>query len=245
MLTHRSSILLSLLLALLAVRGFGAEPAAPARAPGWLGVSIQEVGEALAEELAKRFGVEAGTGVLVMEALKGGPAEAAGIHSGDVIVGLGGHPIWEVRQLQQKVRALSVGKVVEVAILRERERLKVLVKVGPMPEEAQAQLIGEPLGLFIRVPSFGKGPREVHELGAKGSELPQEGVVVAFVEAGSPADRAGLQPRDVILAIDGVEVASLKAYLEALRGASSERHLALTVLREGSRLDLLLHPQGR
>lgn len=235
---------MSLLLTLLAVQGFGAEPAAPARAPGWLGVSIQEVGEALAEELAKHFGVEAGTGVLVMEAFKGGPAEAAGVRPGDVIVGLDGRPIWEVRQLQQKVRALSVGKVVEVAILREQERLKVPLKVGPMPEEAQAQLIGEPFGLFIHLPSFGKGTREVHEPSVKGSEPSQDGVVVAFVEAGSPADRAGLQPRDVILAIDGVEVASLKAYLEALRGASSERPLALTILREGSRLELLLPPRA-
>ncbi|MFN3477679.1 MAG: PDZ domain-containing protein, partial [Candidatus Methylomirabilales bacterium] len=115
MLKHRLSLLLSLLLTLLAVQGFSAEPAAPARVPGWLGVSIQERGEALAEELAKCFGVEAGTGVL--------------------------------------------------------------------------------------------------------SEPPQEGVVVAFVEAGSPADGAGLQPWDVILAIEGANVASLKAYLEALRRA--------------------------
>lgn len=69
-----------------------------------------------------------------------------------MIVGLDGRPIWEVRQLQQKVRALFVGKVVEVAILRERERLKVPVNVGPMPEEAQVQLLSEPLGLFIRLP---------------------------------------------------------------------------------------------
>lgn len=235
---------MGLLLTLLAVQGLGAEPAVLPRTLGWLGVSIQEVGEALAEELAKRFGVEAGTGVLVMEALRGGPAEAAGIQPGDVIVGLDGRPIWKVRQLQQRVRALSVGKIVEVAILRERKRLKVPVKVGPMPEEAQAQLIGEPLGLFIRLPSFGKGPREVHEPSAKGSEPSQEGMVVAFVEAGSPADRAGLQPRDVILAIDGIKITSLKAYLEAFRRAPSERPLALTVLREGSRLDLLLPPRA-
>ncbi len=38
---------------------------------GWLGVSIQEVGEELAERLAVTFGVESGTGVLVVEAIQG------------------------------------------------------------------------------------------------------------------------------------------------------------------------------
>ena len=55
---------------------------------GWLGISIQEVGEELAERLAATFGVESGTGVLVIEAIRGGPCEAGGLKANDVIVKL-------------------------------------------------------------------------------------------------------------------------------------------------------------
>src|SRR5438876_1345055 len=54
---------------------------------GWLGIAIQDV----TDELAGTFGVK--EGVLVAEVMKGGPAEAAGVRQGDVIVDLNGAPI--------------------------------------------------------------------------------------------------------------------------------------------------------
>lgn len=44
---------------------------------GWLGITIQDVGEELADQLASRFGPAAGIGVLVVEAMPNGPAAAA------------------------------------------------------------------------------------------------------------------------------------------------------------------------
>src|SRR6058998_2642163 len=64
---------------------------------GWLGIAIQDV----TDELAGTFGVK--EGVLVAEVMKGGPAEAAGVRQGDVIVELNGAPIKEVPELQRRV----------------------------------------------------------------------------------------------------------------------------------------------
>ncbi len=66
---------------------------------GWLGIAIQDV----TDELAGTFGVK--EGVLVAEVMKGGPAEAAGVRQGDVIVELNGAPIKEVPELQRRVAA--------------------------------------------------------------------------------------------------------------------------------------------
>ncbi|PYM68254.1 MAG: peptidase [Candidatus Rokuibacteriota bacterium] len=63
---------------------------------GWLGIAIQDV----TDELAGTFGVR--EGVLVAEVMKGGPAEAAGVRQGDIIVELNGAPIKEVPELQRR-----------------------------------------------------------------------------------------------------------------------------------------------
>ncbi len=56
---------------------------------GWLGVVIQDLTPALAQE----FGLERTEGALVAEVLKGSPADRAGLRPGDVIVGYEGKPV--------------------------------------------------------------------------------------------------------------------------------------------------------
>jgi Do/DeqQ family serine protease len=59
------------------------------------------------------------------------------------------------------------------------------------------------------------------------------GAVVARVEAGSPARRAGLQPGDVIVAIDGVAVESSSDLRNRIGLTPIGRELRLTILRDG------------
>ena len=61
-----------------------------------------------------------------------------------------------------------------------------------------------------------------------------EGVVAAEVAAGTPGEQAGLQPGDVLIAIDGRSVASLDDVLEAAHAAEPGTQLEYTVLRLGS-----------
>src|SRR5207249_11500757 len=70
---------------------------------GWLGIVIQDV----TDQLSGSFGVKEREGVLVAEVMKGSPAEAAGLRAGDVVVELGGTPIKEVPDLQQRIAAVK------------------------------------------------------------------------------------------------------------------------------------------
>jgi S1-C subfamily serine protease len=58
-----------------------------------------------------------------------------------------------------------------------------------------------------------------------------QGVVVAQVQPGSPAAQAGLQPRDVITAVDGQPLESDTGLAEAISAHKPGDTLALTVLR--------------
>ena len=188
---------------------------------GWLGISIAEVNEELAERLGSVFGPAEGTGVQVVDVLKGGPAEAAGLQRGDVIVRVDAQPIWDVRQLQRTVRAQPISRRVVLSVLREKSRVSVPVTVGPMPIAAKAQLAGERLGFVVRA---------VED--ASGSSPAPVRIVIAFVDPDSPASRAGLQPQDTIVRVNDQPVRDLEGFAQALW--RSQKSAALVVERRGA-----------
>lgn len=208
-----------------------------AEAFGWLGIRIGEVGEELADDLAQRFGPAAGLGVLVVEILKGGPAEASQLRRGDVVVELNGQAIWDVRQLQRAIRASPIGSRADLTVLRGRERAHVRAPVGAMPEEAAASIAGERFGLLVQEVE----PQEIGPFRLRDGER----IMVALVEAGSLAARAGVQVRDVILRVDGAPVASLQEFRQRIRSAGARgRSLDLLVRRDGEPLRLTLGQKG-
>ncbi len=79
-------------------------------------------------------------------------------------------------------------------------------------------------------------------LGAKGSV--QYDVYAADVTPGAPAAIGGMQPGDVISAIDGKPVAS-EMDIIALTSMSSGKALEFTILRDGKRIDLIIVPERR
>lgn len=189
---------------------------------GWLGISISEVNEELADRLGSIFGPAAGTGVQVVDVLKGGPAEAAGLQRGDVIVRVDAQPIWDVRQLQRTVRAQPINGRVVLSVLRGTSRASVPITVGPMPLAAKAQLAGERLGFVVR---------EVEGAAADRSPAPVR-VVIAFVDPDSPASRGGLQPQDTIIRVNDQPVQDLEGFARALW--RSQKSAALVVERRGA-----------
>jgi predicted metalloprotease with PDZ domain len=78
---------------------------------------------------------------------------------------------------------------------------------------------------------------------ARNGLFPARGVVITSVTAGTPAAQAGLRAGDVIVSVGGrplASVAMLKAIVEA---AAIGEELALSIEREGRRLDVKVRPQ--
>ncbi|HSB82826.1 MAG TPA: Do family serine endopeptidase [Candidatus Methylomirabilis sp.] len=96
---------------------------------GWLGVGIQR----LTPELAKSFGVNPDDGILVSQVMPKGPAEAAGLKTGDMILSVDGKPVKDPRQLQTMIAESDIGKTMMLSILREKEKRTIKVQVGEMP----------------------------------------------------------------------------------------------------------------
>ncbi len=200
-------------------------------APGWLGISISDVGEDLADRLATTFGPGAAIGVVVVDVLKGGPAERAPLKRGDVIVQVDAQPIWDVRQLQRTIRAQPIDQRVMVTVLRGASRVTLPVTIGPMPVEARAQLAGERFGFLVR----GADDQEPRPTPTE----PTRRIFVAFVDADSPAARAGLRPQDVILKANDQPIGNMEDFESAMRSAG--RSVSLQVERRGTLQPLTLN----
>jgi serine protease Do len=223
----RGRVLVGLPMALLLVSILVCPKQAVAQAApdlGWLGISISDVGEDLADRLATTFGPQAGVGVVVVDVLKGGPAEGSPLRRGDVIIRVDKQAIWDVKQLQRTIRTKPINQRVMLTVLRDTSRVVVPVTIGAMPVEARAQLAGERFGFLVRAGD---------ERDSTPNQPTSEGrIFVAFVDADSPAARAGLRPQDVILLANGKPMHSLDDFDQAIR--LKDRAASLVVERPGA-----------
>jgi serine protease Do len=165
----------------------------------WIGVGIQD----LTPELASALKVDPRAGVLVNSVNDGGPAAKANVKPGDIIAGVGGKKVTDGRELVREVISHDVGQNVALEIVRDGKRYGTSMLLTARPEAPIPPLPVQQQG----VPQAGLGlsvrdltPQQSAQLGLVAKPLP----IVTSISPGSPADRAGLKPGDVIVEADGL-----------------------------------------
>jgi serine protease Do len=93
---------------------------------GQLGVSIQSVDQSLAQS----FGLKQAQGALISSVTPGGPADQAGLQSGDVILKFNGQPIADAGELPPMVGSVAPGDAVNLSVWRKGGERDVRVKLG-------------------------------------------------------------------------------------------------------------------
>jgi len=73
----------------------------------------------------------------------------------------------------------------------------------------------------------------------------ESAVMVAAVEPGSPAAKAGVKPDDILVDLDGLAITGADDLIRALTGETIGRDVTLNVLRGTERLTVSLVPQER
>ena len=190
-----------------------------------LGVTVQEVNQALADS----FKLERPEGALVSGIEPDGPAAKAGLKSGDVILSFNGQPIVGSADLPALIGQAAPGEKISLEVVRQGQRETVSAQLGdagakkgePVQAEAGGAAQGK-LGLALRPLQ----PQEKREAGVDG------GLVVEDV-AGAAA-RAGVQPGDVLMAVNGTPVSNV-AQVRAVVG-KSDKSVALLIQRNGDRI---------
>ena len=100
---------------------------------GYVGVYLNP-GE-VTEEMAKSFGRSEAGGVLIAEVEKDGPADKAGLRSGDILTELNGATIKDNTSFRNDVARIMPNKKAEVTLFREGKPKKVTLTVGTFPDD--------------------------------------------------------------------------------------------------------------
>src|SRR5438067_788701 len=145
---------------------------------GRLGVGIQEI----TSDLARSLGLENVHGVLVNSVDRDGPAERAGIHTGDIITAVNGSRVDSANALRNHIAGTGPGSTVTLTILRDGHEQQLRARLTELsPENEPVASAGgaegghEQLGITVEPLTADRAA----ELGLRRSA---EGVVVTSVE---------------------------------------------------------------
>ena len=186
-----------------------------------LGVSVQEVNQALADS----FKLDKPEGALVSSVEKDGPASKAGLEPGDVIRKVDGHAVVSSGDLPTVISQDAPGDKVKLDVWRKGAALEIEAKLGnandkPVQVATSKEAASQGrLGLALR-------PLQPDELRAAGVA---NGLLIE--SSAGPAANAGVESGDVLLAINGTPVKSIEQVKIAV--AKSDKSIALLILRAG------------
>jgi len=176
---------------------------------GYLGVSIQDV----SKDIADSVGLPNARGAIVREPTEDGPAGAAGVKSGDIIIKVDGEQIDDALDLSRTIAGKAPNSTVELTIWRDGGETTVSVTLEQLDESATAVTPDEPtppqavpeaatsLGMTLVPNGDGSG-----------------GLLIQNVDSDSDAARRGLSTGDVILEVDNQAVSTPRDFDRAIAG---------------------------
>ncbi|MGF6531292.1 MULTISPECIES: DegQ family serine endoprotease [Paraburkholderia] len=191
---------------------------------GRLGVAVQGMNQTLANS----FGLTKPNGALVSSVDPGGPAAKAGLQPGDVITAVNGSPVADSTDLPSQVASLAPGSSATITVWRDKTSKDIKVTLGSMSDTKVAKNDNAPeqvqgrLGVAVR-------PLTPDE---KSNASVSHGLLVQ--QSGGAAENAGIQPGDVILAVNGRPVTSVDQLKQMISQAGNS--IALLIQRDNAQI---------
>ena len=192
---------------------------------GWLGVGIQ----ALTTDLAAKFGVGEGEGVLVNEVFDNDPAARGGVKPGDIITKINDKPVDTPNALSRLIAIIPPGAVAYVEVVRDRQRQVLAVSLTERKEApvlASLPTARSEVRLGIDVQDL------TADLAEKFKLKDTRGVLISKVEASSLAQAEGLREGDLIKEVNRSEINSVGEFTVAVAKVHRGETVLLRIQRE-------------
>jgi len=198
---------------------------------GWLGISIQD----LTPDLAKQFGIDGSSGVLIADIVEGGPAEKVGIKQGDLIVELNGKTMASTKELRNLIANTPPGNKVDLVIVRDKKKMKFSVKVGELPDKIVASAEGQTNNLMgVSVQTLTPIMKERMDIPSK-----VKGVIVVDVDPESPSGSI-LRQNDVICELNKTRINDVEDFKKIVTKLQQKNRILMLIYRGGSYLYVII-----
>ncbi|WP_028217819.1 DegQ family serine endoprotease [Paraburkholderia oxyphila] len=191
---------------------------------GRLGVAVQSMNQTLADS----FGMDKPRGALVSSVDSNGPAAKAGLKPGDVILAVNGEPVGDSSDLPSLIAGMKPGTKADIQVWRDKSTKDFSATIGSLSDSKvasndtpQSQMQGR-LGVAVR-------PLTPEE---KSNSSVDHGLLVE--QAAGAAENAGIQPGDVILAVNGRPVTSADQLKQMIAHAGNS--IALLIQRDDAQI---------
>ncbi|MBT3351950.1 MAG: DegQ family serine endoprotease [Nitrospinaceae bacterium] len=196
---------------------------------GFLGVSIQPVDDAL----AKALGLKNTKGALVSSLVTDGPSAKAGVKRGDVVLSLDGKAVESPRALSRMAARIAPGRKVKLIIFRNGKSMNITIISGKMPgpEQVASASGNTSMGKKLGIEGQNLTPEIARQIGAE----TKYGVLIVSVKQGSPADKAGIKRRDIIIEANKKTIKKVGDLSAAIKRSNKAGNLFLIERRGATR----------
>jgi serine protease Do len=197
---------------------------------GWLGISMREVDP----DIAEANGLDRPYGVLVLQVFADSPAEVAGVEPQDLIIRYDDEDVEDSDHFRYLVAGTAEGSTVEMVVQRRGKPVTLQVRIGDRevglassqletPAAEQQAPSAEELWLGMAVATASE------ELAEQYGVIYRPGVLVTYVESGSPADIKGIAPGTVLVQINHSDITNVEDFA-AVRDKLRDRKKAIALL---------------
>jgi S1-C subfamily serine protease len=172
------------------------------------------------------FQAPTGPGAAVANVVPGGPAEKAGLKAGDLIESVNGTKADNANPLSDLIGKQKPGDVVTLSVRSDgKEARDVKVTLDKNPQKDGAAWLG------VEYSMVGPSAQRGMPFGNRTVPGLRGGVIVNEVQKGSPAEKAGMKVRDIIVKIEGVPVASPDDVVAAVTHHKPGETVSFTIYR--------------
>lgn len=174
--------------------------------PGFTRPYIGASFEPVTSDMAEALGLKIARGALVAKVIAESPADKAGLKPGDVIVAVNGREVEHPDALGYRLTTAGLGATVKLTVSENGKEHEASLKIEKAPESRpKDERLIDGRNPFAGALVANLSPRLAEDL-----QMPVEsqGVVIEDVARGSPAGRLGFEPRDIIVNVNGTDIAS-------------------------------------
>ncbi len=194
----------------------------------YIGVQIQPINDTA----AKALDLKTRSGALVANVIEDGPADKAGIETGDVIVEFDGMMIKSVDHLRNNVSISKPNNFYNLGVIRDGRKKSFKVKLEKMPNDDKLALNVQTENsneLGIEVSNLNRLNRQ--EFGINSQDA---GIIVTRVLSDSPSDEAGIQAGDLITRVGSRRCRTIKEFDALVKNTKRRGMLMLHIKRDGN-----------